>query len=116
MPSKDPDKRRDATKRWYQNHKQEHIARVKETSRKIRESVYEYKAARPCTDCGLHYPHYVMEFDHVRGEKTANVADMINRNCTRKVWEEIEKCELVCANCHRCRTHARRQQNKDDAA
>jgi hypothetical protein len=111
MPSKDPEKRREAVRRWYLNHRDEQIRRVKKTSQKIREQVYAYKAARPCTDCGVQYPHYVMEFDHVRGEKLANVADMINRNCTLKVWQEIEKCELVCANCHRCRTHARK--NKD---
>jgi hypothetical protein len=115
MPYKDPQKKREALQRWYQKHKHEQMARVKAASKKIRESVYAYKAERPCTDCGRHYPHYVMEFDHVRGEKLANVADMINKNTSGGVWKEIEKCELVCANCHRCRTHDRRQQKKAES-
>lgn len=116
MPYKDPAKRREALKRWYEGHKQEQIRRVKDNSKKNRQSVYDYKEATPCTDCGGYYPHYVMEFDHVRGEKEGHVANMVNRNFSnRKVWAEIEKCELVCANCHRCRTHARLKQNKDDA-
>jgi hypothetical protein len=109
MPSKDPEKRREAVRRWYQKNKAKQIASVRERSKRIRESVYEYKRSKPCMDCNVQYPHYVMEFDHVRGEKIANVADMINRNTTLRVWEEIEKCDLVCANCHRLRTHARRK-------
>jgi hypothetical protein len=115
MPYKDPEKRREALRRWYRNHKDEQIQRVKQYSLKIREEVYQYKSSTPCMDCGQQYPYYVMEFDHVRGEKVANIADMINKNTTLRVWDEIEKCELVCANCHRLRTHARIAEKKQVA-
>lgn len=65
---------------------------------------------RPCADCGREYPSYVMDFDHVRGDKEHNVGDMANRGATvRRVLQEIEKCDVVCANCHRIRTHTRNQ-------
>ena len=66
--------------------------------------------SKPCTDCGLVYPHYVMEFDHVpgRGKKKANVASLNNRKHTSKGFQdELKKCDLVCANCHKIREHTR---------
>jgi hypothetical protein len=49
-----------------------------------------------------------MDFDHVRGEKKLNLSQLRN---TRLAWsrllEELEKCELVCSNCHRIRTRLR---------
>jgi hypothetical protein len=62
----------------------------------------------PCTDCGIEYPPYVMQFDHVRGKKLGNVATMVwNLRPWDLILEEIAKCELVCANCHAERTHQR---------
>ncbi|NDD52370.1 hypothetical protein EBZ39_00565 [bacterium] len=114
MPYKDPEKRREASRRWYQLHKDEQKGRVKKQSSRNRREVYDLKEATPCADCGKFYPHYVMEYDHVRGKKVAAIANMINTNFSRrKVHREIKKCELVCANCHRCRTFKRLKSKKD---
>jgi hypothetical protein len=49
-----------------------------------------------------------MDFDHVRGEKVANVSVLVAGGASRRrVLAEIAKCEVVCANCHRERTHGR---------
>jgi hypothetical protein len=64
--------------------------------------------SNPCSDCKVRYPPWVMQFDHVRGEKVADVAKMMWRSKDR-VLAEIAKCDLVCANCHAHRTHLRRQ-------
>lgn len=64
--------------------------------------------ARPCHDCGVTFPHYAMDFDHVpeRGPKLFTIASNLGRSI--EVLEaEIAKCDLVCANCHRSRTHHR---------
>jgi hypothetical protein len=51
-----------------------------------------------------------MDFDHVRGEKKFNIKQAAQRRLgTRALLEEIAKCELVCANCHRLRTLRRGQ-------
>lgn len=60
--------------------------------------------AKPCMDCGVSYPHYVMDLDHVRGTKVAGLADLLQHGTLDQVVEEIAKCELVCSNCHRIRT------------
>ena len=66
----------------------------------------DYFKSHPCVDCGETDP-VVLEFDHLR-DKAFNIADGISRN---RPWalilEEIEKCEVVCANCHRKRTSLR---------
>lgn len=58
---------------------------------------------RPCADCGNTYPPYVMDLDHVRGDKKLALSMMTMYN-SKRVAEEISKCEVVCANCHRIRT------------
>jgi bacterioferritin-associated ferredoxin len=63
----------------------------------------------PCTDCGQKYPYYVMDFDHIGTDKSNNVSEMVNRFGLATIIKEIAKCELICSNCHRIRTHKRRQ-------
>lgn len=74
------------------------------------------RATTPCTDCGIQYPYYVMEFDHVRGEKVANVMLIAGIGSWKTLLLEIAKCEIVCGNCHSVRTHYRRVgQNEPNA-
>jgi hypothetical protein len=67
---------------------------------------------RPCADCGVWYPHYVMDFDHRPGEKKrANLTVLAQRGAPREViLAEIAKCDVVCSNCHRKRTYLRNKQ------
>lgn len=57
----------------------------------------------PCADCGNRYPPYVMDFDH-KGNKDYNVGNMKGMS-PETILLEIAKCDVVCANCHRIRTH-----------
>lgn len=75
---------------------------------KNREILREAKSAA-CADCGSTYPPYVMDFDHKDPvQKRANVGTLIS-GTTARLLEEIAKCDVVCANCHRVRTHVTRQ-------
>lgn len=60
----------------------------------------------PCTDCSRSYPTECMDFDHARDKKACDVSSMKNRTW-RAIFDEVEKCDLVCANCHRIRTRKR---------
>lgn len=73
----------------------------------------DLKTKTPCVDCGINYPYYVMDFDHVRGQKHANVMELVSTLSKKKIDEEIAKCEIVCSNCHRIRTHMRRMAKKN---
>jgi len=63
---------------------------------------------RPCMDCGGSFPPYVMDFDHRPGTaKLGDPAHLVGR-ASAKLWRaEISKCDVVCSNCHRIRTHHR---------
>lgn len=64
--------------------------------------------SKPCADCGLIYPHYILDFDHRDpSQKRFNIAQA-KRMCAATVLAEIEKCDVVCSNCHRERTHGHR--------
>ena len=72
----------------------------------------DLKTKTPCIDCGINYPYYVMDFDHVRGVKHANVMELVSTLSKKRIDEEIAKCEIVCSNCHRIRTHMRKMAKK----
>ncbi len=60
----------------------------------------------PCLDCGKKYPYYVMDMDHREPDKKEyNISRMINCGSWKKFKEEIDKCDIVCSNCHRERTY-----------
>lgn len=68
----------------------------------------------PCSDCGNAFPACAMDWDHIRGEKRFNIANSrMNGWGSEKnktvILEEIAKCELVCACCHRIRTQQRKE-------
>lgn len=84
----------------------------KEGRRKARALITSLKEGKPCLDCRETYPPVCMDFDHVRGIKIIEVSDLAKRangpKTLKMILTEVRKCELVCANCHRIRTHLRR--------
>ena len=57
-------------------------------------------------DCGYQDHPAALSFDHVQGQKLGNVSEMIKRAWT-VIATEIQKCEVVCLNCHAIRTWSR---------
>ncbi len=108
MPYKDISKRREAHKRYYSKNLDKY--REKNLNRKImlHHFVNSLKD-KPCVDCGMIYPPYVMDFDHRNNEEKINSLARLTREgqSKEKLLIEIEKCDLVCANCHRERTYKR---------
>lgn len=89
----------------YYRNKDQYKERAKQNRRECRELARKAKNV-PCTDCGLRYPYYVMQFDHL-GDKIANINSMVAEGRKKALLIEIAKCEVVCANCHAERTHSR---------
>lgn len=116
MPFKCIEKRKAYQKAYHKRHYKENkgyytqkaIARNKKQRVKNKEFLSRYKSFVSCVDCGESNP-IVLEFDHVRGEKITNIADMVHSSYSiEAIKKEIRKCEVCCANCHRIRTHKRR--------
>lgn len=98
-------------RQWYQANKEKHKAATATRKARMielaREHIQTLKNKTPCTDCGVQYPYYVMDFDH-QGDKEYTIANMVHQGYgVDKIQLEIDKCEIVCSNCHRIRTHSR---------
>lgn len=66
----------------------------------------DFFATHPCADCGENDP-VILEFDHL-GNKSFDIGQALPYRNWQSILDEIAKCEVVCANCHRRRTARRR--------
>ncbi len=104
----DIDKQREYQRDWIKRNRDPALIaeRKKKLIKRHQERVIELKS-KPCLDCGRRFPYVCMDFDHL-GDKKHNIANMISGGWSWKaIQAEIAKCELVCSNCHRIRTHER---------
>ena len=73
------------------------------------EIVRNFKLEKGCLDCGYNSHHAGLEFDHREGRDGGRtVAGMMGKSI-KKIFEEIDKCDVVCSTCHSIRTWNRRQ-------
>ncbi len=97
----------------YYGQRKDHYLKVTNENRRRRHSDWRRQIAelksKPCYDCGKTYPPFCMDFDHLEREfKVAAIPVMISSNASReRILAELEKTEIVCANCHRKREHQR---------
>ena len=109
MAYKDLVKKRTSELRWYRKNIDK-IRGYKQKARRLRLDYIKRLKETSCKDCGNYYPSYVMDFDHRQNESKL---DTVNRLASirygwKKLKEEIQKCDIVCANCHRIRTYKRK--------
>ena len=63
----------------------------------------QFKMERGCEICGWNGHPFALEFDHVNGKKINNVSQLVSCSLKR-LTEEIQKCRIICANCHRLKS------------
>ncbi len=78
-------------------------AKARVNTHRIR--LYKYLESHPCVQCGETDP-IVLEFDHIhQSSKTIAISNAVcNGWSWRRIVTEIEKCQVLCANCHRRKT------------
>lgn len=96
-----------SSKQYYrlnsQKHKLETAKRAKQQKEKNKEFVYSYLLTHPCVACGEADP-IVLEFDHLK-DKKFEIARMVASGFSfSSIKTEIDKCQVLCANCHRRKT------------
>lgn len=95
-------------KSHYKNNKQYYLDRNKIAVKEKSDYLIQLRTNTVCMDCKRNYPHYIMQFDHRDGRQKVNNVTGLVANSWKKLLAEIEKCDLVCANCHASRTYHRR--------
>lgn len=95
-------------KLWYRKNYKSHRVRANKNARRYRlrnsKRILKYLLKHPCVDCGEDDP-IVLEFDHVRGKKLKEVSILSYSAWSwQHVKDEIAKCDVRCANCHRRKT------------
>jgi hypothetical protein len=92
---------------YYRAHRDQELERVRSRQRKAVEFLRGLRAV-PCADCGREFPPYVMDFDHRESDsKSFWLLQRAGDVSHDRLTAELEKCDIVCANCHRARTYAR---------
>jgi len=91
--------------------KEKTLGRQRMIRTKVSAFLQEYKQEKGCSDCKENYPYWMLDFDHL-GDKKFNLANYRAYTTNIElVKKEVEKCEVVCANCHRNRTFLRNIKN-----
>ncbi len=109
MPFKDADKRRAYNRRYqkvyYANNAKKRKTEVALRRRNIRTWFEELRRKTECGRCGLSGLEcpWLLEYHHrVEGTKTTNVSHLVSNGYSKKrILEEINKCDVLCSNCHR---------------
>ncbi len=95
---------RDRKREWYARNRDEQNARMREKARATKAELVAMKGGS-CVDCGFAGDPVCFHFDHRDPwEKEGRVQDFTQKGNRTALLVELEKCDLVCANCHAIRT------------
>lgn len=92
-------------KKHYENNKNDYKIKSKNWQNERRKEFYNWLKTKSCVDCG-NSDFRVLEFDHIT-DKKFEISRKIKAMLLTTLLEEISKCEIVCANCHKIRTAER---------
>jgi len=99
------DKMRQYRRDWYYRNKKHQIDSQLDVRRKKKEELIEWKKTQFCMDCNVSFNEHpeIAEFHHREpSKKLSSVSGAIHSGKTY-FNTEIEKCDLICANCHKIR-------------
>jgi hypothetical protein len=100
MPFKDLEKRKEYKKQWHQKNIEKRKISIKKRKQKIIQWFNDYKKTLKCEKCGETHPATI-DFHH-KNEKKYGLSKMVYYGYSKKrIQEEISKCQVLCANCHR---------------
>lgn len=67
--------------------------------RRLREEIEAYKLRHGCSVCGYKRSARALTFHHPNANKEFDIGARIDKG-RKRIWDEIGKCVLLCANCH----------------
>ena len=109
IPFKDASRRKSYQKKyhegWYAQNGDHRRQQVRDRRRKLKQRYREYKETLSCCECGHSGKDnaWSLDFDHLNpDDKVVSVSHLVTSGYGwERIMEEIEKCQVLCANCHR---------------
>jgi hypothetical protein len=102
---KNRERMRELRKKWYENNKESERdkAKVRQSKRRkdFNQWYYEYKSSLSCIKCGFSHPAAIDFHHRDKSEKNFDPSLMRCHTNKKKFLLEIEKCDVLCSNCHR---------------
>lgn len=93
------DKMREYRRTHYQSNKEQYYRRNQEKKDRLKLIILDRKKCG-CKYCPENNP-VCLDFHHITNNKEYNIAKMINKGSLSKLLIELDKCKVVCSNCHR---------------
>lgn len=88
-------------KKHYEKNKEKYIQKAVKYKQDFRKWFSEYKSTLSCESCG-DSRYWVLDFHHKNpNEKDSEVSQLVTKCSKKLLQEEINKCKVLCANCHR---------------
>ena len=98
---------------WHQRHREKRLTRIYERKAAIYEYVQNLKSQLSCVDCGEQHPA-TLQFHHLNSEdKVFNISTAARHGTSlNRIKQEIQKCVVLCANCHFIRHYNMQKKNQ----
>ncbi len=87
-------------KRKYADRRESLIKAVAKRRRKIKLMAIDYKGGK-CVVCGYKKYPGALDLHHVNGKKGFGIGEKGYTRSWEAIKKELDKCILVCSNCHR---------------
>lgn len=89
-------------KEYYAKNRERRLAQIKHRKNEMKKYVHNLKLQHSCKYCGENHPA-ALDFHHRDPEqKELSINDVIKAGWSfDRLVAEIEKCDIICANCHR---------------
>jgi hypothetical protein len=116
MPYKDPEVRKayhkEQSREYYLANKEKVMARSKVTRAVGKAKWDTFKRALKCTKCEQNHPA-ALDFHHTNPSQKENIVSyLVSQGSFAAAMEEVQKCIVLCANCHRIHHY---EENKNPA-
>jgi hypothetical protein len=87
---------------------------TRQKAEEITKFVNSLKNNKKCVDCKLPHPYWRLDFDHRENSDKSNTISRLklSKMSKERILGEIEKCDLICARCHRLRTWNRQRKER----
>ena len=93
-------KKKQQRRDWYQRNKKITKQRAAESKIRTQEWFKEIKSKEVCVECG-HDVYEDLDYHHKDpSTKVTSVSEMVGRFSRQRILDEIQKCEVLCKNCH----------------